>query len=167
MNQRPMIDFRFCQPQDVKSVCDLLRSSNLPYTDFDLDKINVIIAIDNKDIIGSIGVELYPPNALLRSFVLRPEYRGKGIASNMFRYLMSYGREKGIRDIHLLTDTADSYFISNGFIIANKNDAPSQIRETSEFKDLCPSTSTYMVKRDIQDETKAFHSNLHHCQTDE
>ena len=166
MNQKPMIDFRFCQQQDVNSVCDLLRSSNLPYKDFDLNKIKVILAIDDDDIIGSIGVELYPPNALLRSFVLRPQYRGKSIGNNMFQYLMSYGSQKGIRDIHLLTDTADSYFISHGFIVANRNDAPSQIRQTSEFKDLCPSTCTYMVKRDIQDEAKLFHRNLHHWITD-
>lgn len=167
MNQKPMIDFRFCQQQDVKPVCDLLRSSNLPHADFNLNKIKVILAIDNGDIIGSIGIELYPPNALLRSFVLHPDYRGKGIGNNMLQYLISYSSQKGIRDVHLLTDTADSYFISNGFIVANRNDAPAQIRKTSEFKDLCPSTSTYMLKKDIQDEAKVFHSNLHQWQTDE
>jgi len=166
MNQKPMIDFRFCQPQDVKSVGDLLRSSNLPYTDLDLNQIKVILAIDDGDIIGSIGIELYPPEALLRSFVLRAEYHGKGIGNNMFQYLMAYCSQTGIKDVHLLTDTAADYFGTKGFKIVNRNSAPLQIQQTSEFKDLCPSTSTYMVKRDIQDEAKVFHRNLHHWQTD-
>ena len=138
----------------------------MPYRDFDLNKMKVILVIDNEAVVGSIGVELYPPDALLRSFILRPEYRGKGIGNSLFSYLLSHSCQTGIRDLHLLTDTAADYFMSKGFTVVNRNSAPTQIQQTAEFTDLCPSTSTYMVKKDIQDEPKVFHRNLHHWITD-
>jgi amino-acid N-acetyltransferase len=53
-------------------------------------------------------------------------------------------RSSKLRSLYLLTTTAENYFPSFGFEVANRNDAPEPIRETTEFTTACPASATMM-----------------------
>jgi len=59
--------------------------------------------------------------------------------------MLAYCQQLGIENVHMLTTTAEKYFSSKGFSKANRNEAPSEIKNTSEFSFVCPSASAYMI----------------------
>jgi len=58
-----------------------------------------------------------------------------------------HAREHGAREIYLLTTTAERFFARAGYESVPRNDAPSAIRETSEFATICPASAALMRKR--------------------
>src|SRR5690606_21425360 len=106
--------------------------------------VEFISAYEAGKLIGCIGVEKYGDEGLLRSFAVEDAYRGRGIGNNLLAKLLEFCRRKGIMQLHLLTTTADEYFLKKGFEIANIESAPAPIKATTEFSLLCPSSSVYM-----------------------
>jgi len=144
------LKYRFSQADDLNAIKDLLIRSDLPVTDIDENKIDFIVAVNDKNaVIGCVGLERRGADGLLRSLAVDPSYRSKGIGHELFYYLLSTSRQYGIKDLHLLTTTAEKFFASSGFSVFPREEAPAPIKETAEFATICPSSSTYMVLRDI------------------
>jgi len=93
-----------------------------------------------------VGVELCGPNALLRSLVVAPAHRSNGRGTALVRHAENFARQQGARSIYLLTTTAESFFRRCGYVDADRQTAPQEIRETHEFSDICPATSAFLVK---------------------
>lgn len=93
-----------------------------------------------------VGVEFCGPNALLRSLVVTPGHRSKGLGAVLARRAEGYARDRGARAIYLLTNTAESFFKRLGYIAADRETAPDGIRATREFSDICPASSAFLVK---------------------
>jgi quercetin dioxygenase-like cupin family protein len=68
-------------------------------------------------------------------------------------------RQYGINNLHLLTTTAEKFFASPGFSVVPRDEAPASMKATSEFSSICPSSSTYMVMRDIQKKEACFYND--------
>jgi amino-acid N-acetyltransferase len=121
------ITYRFADSNDLSAISALLENSKLPISDIKPGKIDFIIASNAEDkIIGCIGIESYGA-ALLDRLLLKAQ-------------------QSGIETLHLLTTTAEKYFLKKGFSIAMREDAPQSIRNTIEFSSLCPSSSVYMLQ---------------------
>jgi amino-acid N-acetyltransferase len=58
--------------------------------------------------------------------------------------LLDIARANGIRDLWLLTTSAEAFFAKHGFEKADRSAAPPAIAETSQFRDLCPATAALM-----------------------
>lgn len=93
-----------------------------------------------------IGVELCGPNALLRSLVVAPAHRSKGLGAVLVRHAENYARDRGASSMYLLTTTAESFFKRHGYVEADRETAPEEIRATREFSDICPASSAFLVK---------------------
>jgi amino-acid N-acetyltransferase len=143
--EQSKIHFGFCEQNDLNKVLLLLKASNLPVEDISLDKVSLLLACSNGRIIGCIGLEQYNSNGLLRSFAVQKEFRNSGIGTSLFSHFLPCCMESGISTLYLLTETAEKYFISKGFEITDRNKAPHTIKATTEFSELCPSISSYMV----------------------
>jgi quercetin dioxygenase-like cupin family protein len=72
-----------------------------------------------------------------------------------------------VQNLHLLTVTAEKYFLSKGFIVTDRSLAPESIKCTSEFSTLCSSTSTYMTYYDFNSAALIYPKNLHLPKFDE
>ena len=94
-----------------------------------------------------IGLELYPPVALLRSLAVAVGERGQGLGSGLLADAERYAREHQVERIYLLTTSAQEFFARAGYERIEREAAPQAIRETQEFSLLCPSTSALMRKR--------------------
>src|SRR5688572_18857109 len=73
---------------DVPAIAALLREAELPHEDFAPHIAHFRVARDDRgNIIGTIGAEVHVPDALLRSLVVAPQSRGRGIGDQLLRDL--------------------------------------------------------------------------------
>ena len=94
-----------------------------------------------------VGVELYGPDALLRSLVVEPGLRAHGLGGSLVTHAEAYARKRGARTIYLLTTTAEAFFRSRGYSVTPRENAPPAVQATSEFSGLCPAASAFLSKR--------------------
>jgi amino-acid N-acetyltransferase len=83
---------------------------------------------------------------LLRSLVVAPAHRGRGLGDGLVRRLERAAADWGVERFWLLTTTAKTFFARRGFRVTPRADAPAEIAATHEFKSLCPSTATCMTR---------------------
>ena len=124
----------------------LLKDNNLPFEDIISSKVDFIVAEEQENILGCIGVEKYQEHVLLRSFAVADNYKGEGIGKELLLAMFEKSKEEDVQKIHLLTTTAEKYFKKYGFEICDRKEAPQSILKTKEFSEICPSSSAYMTK---------------------
>lgn len=124
----------------------LLRAENLPVEDLPESLNDFFVAAEGGDIIGVAGMEVYGNYGLLRSVAVSPGYRGRGIALKLVSQIESAGKSKGLSALYLLTETAADYFKNNGFIQISRDQAPAEIKTSSEFSHMCPVSAIVMEK---------------------
>jgi amino-acid N-acetyltransferase len=143
--------FLFAGITDFDTVIDLLNKSDLPNTDLDASKMSTfILAKDSNNTIGCIGLETFGEDGLLRSLVVDNNYRNFGIGSKLTDRLIALAVQRGVKKLHLLTNTAETFFAKKGFHKTERNLAPFTIGQSSEFTYVCPSSAVYMVLEDLE-----------------
>ena len=96
---------------------------------------------------GIVGLEFCGADVLLRSLVVAPDSRAAGLGSALVEHAESYARARGAGSMFLLTTTAEGFFSRRGYAPAQRESAPTAIRATGEFAELCPASSAFMVKK--------------------
>jgi amino-acid N-acetyltransferase len=129
-------------------VIGLLESASLPTSDLsDGDMSNFLYAGPATSPIGIVGLQFYGSDALLRSLVVSPSHRAKGLGQQLVEHAERHARARGIATVYLLTTTAEHFFRSRGYVVTPRDTAPSAIRSTPEFAGLCPASSAFLSKR--------------------
>jgi len=143
-----MIDasFDFARAEDLNAAADLLGECGLPYQDIHHHVAGLILAKEGSRIVGSVACEAYADVGLLRSLAVRAGYRYRGLATELFSRIVAHARSQRIGRLFLLTTTAQGFFAKRGFEVLSRNDAPSAIAATEEFRSLCPSTAVCMSR---------------------
>ena len=132
----------------LPAVSRLLNEAALPTSDLTPAKLEHFLARGRGDAPeGVVGLELYPPVALLRSLAVAVSARGQGIGSALLADAERYAREHQVKQIYLLTTTAERFFARAGYERVERDAAPQAIQETQEFSTLCPASSALMRKR--------------------
>ena len=85
-------------------------------------------------------------DALLRSLVVLPEFRGQGFGEAIAITLERIAAEASFSKLHVLTTTAEELFTKLGYRVEPRESAPALIASTSEFRDLCPASAIYLIK---------------------
>lgn len=137
---------RTATQDDLPSIENILGIYHLPANDCDEHLENFIIIEDNGTTIGVGGLEICEEFGLLRSIAVIPEFTGKGIGRLIFEILENNSRNKGVKAIYLLTETAVKYFSTLGFLILERSAAPQSITKTRQFLELCPASAELMYK---------------------
>ena len=130
----------------LTKVSEFLENNDLPYKDITLEKSIMFRYLDGDDnIIGSGGLEFYGPFALLRSIAVRRDLQGKGIGKTIVHDLLEKAKRKKVTAVYLLTETAHDYFSSLRFLDVDRASVPQEIRSSSEFSNVCPTSAACMV----------------------
>lgn len=95
-------------------------------------------------IVGAIGMEVYNPYGLLRSFVLKRASWNPGIGVKLIHILLSYAGHLKLSHVYLLAGTSTSFFEQMGFTVIPFEDIPEGILE-SEHLERSASKGTPMV----------------------
>ncbi len=86
------------------------------------------------------------PNALIRSVVVLPEARKRGLGVVVTESLVQHARENRVERLWLLTTSAAPFFERLGWRVADRSTAPAAIAQSRQFSDLCPASAALMVR---------------------
>jgi len=135
-------------PGDLGSIQALLAECNLPDQDLTSTNLGAFLLLrQGEDLVGSVGLEIYSPNALLRSLAIRQAQRGQGLGKELLSACESEATMRGVRTLYLLTNTAEKFFATHGYQRIERSAAPETLQHASEFRSLCPSSAVCMRKR--------------------
>jgi amino-acid N-acetyltransferase len=136
------------QPRPARAAATrLLEAANLPASDLTDEHLDHFFYCGPAaSPAGIVGLELYGPDALLRSLVVELGARAAGTGSALVRHAETYALTLGVSRIFLLTTTAEAFFARRGYGRTAREHAPESIRTTREFADICPASSALMVK---------------------
>ena len=149
--KRDDIVLECASPRDIESIHRLLVRSNLPLDGFN-DHIGATVvarkSADPRGVVGNATLELYGSYALLRSVAVDERERGQGLGQTVTGAALDIARERGVRAVYLLTETAGGFFPRFGFRPVERDDIPAEVRRSVEFTTACP-TSALAMKLDL------------------
>jgi amino-acid N-acetyltransferase len=129
-------------------VVTLLAASLLPHDDLTEAHLADFLGVYAGDrLVGVVGLERRGADGLLRSLAVAPPHRGRGLAAQLVEALEARARAHGVRDLYLLTTTAEAFFARRGYERADRAAVPEALRQTPEFASICPSTAVCMKKQ--------------------
>lgn len=127
---------RLARSSDRAGVEALLAAADLPLDGL-ADRFPASYAVAEA---GSAGT--YGANRLLRSVVVSPESRGRGLGERLVRERLASAAAQGLGTLYPLTTTAPAYFLRLGFRSAERADVPAAVREPREFSSVCPPSAS-------------------------
>jgi amino-acid N-acetyltransferase len=132
---------------DLSAVEKLLSASDLPLDGVRDNFSDFVVAEDQGEIAGAIGLENFGSVALLRSAVVSLGHRGSGVGRQLVEQLLENAEENGIKELYLLTTTAEEYFPRFGFARTPRSAVPDSVKASVEFQGACPDTAVVMTRR--------------------
>jgi N-acetylglutamate synthase-like GNAT family acetyltransferase len=138
------VSLRRAMHADDEAVTTLLRDSELPIDGVAEWLDRFWIAEHQGRVVGIAGMERYGDSGLLRSVAVVPEWRGTGIGRTLVDHVLEEGRAAGVREVYLLTTTAEHYFPRLGFSCCDRESVPAALRASAEFKGACPASAVVM-----------------------
>jgi amino-acid N-acetyltransferase len=129
-------------------VLELLAQCELPSSDLETSDLEIFLGCgDEANPSGIIGLEQHGDLGLLRSLAVAPEARNRGYAKQLVAKAEETAKNRGIKSIYLLTDTAEQFFTKLGYNKAERLSVPIAVQSTAEFSSLCPESAAVMVKQ--------------------
>jgi N-acetylglutamate synthase-like GNAT family acetyltransferase len=130
---------------DLPAALELLLDAALPVADLCAERL-ALVAYQQQEIRGVIGLESLENLGLLRSLVVSRAARGNRVGAALVSALEAQCRERRVQELWLLTIDADAFFEKLGYAVRSRDAAPDTIRGTEEFSVLCPGDAVLMSK---------------------
>ncbi len=133
---------------DLWAVLALLDAEHLPTADVGLHVKDFFVIRDAHRVIGAIGTETYGSDALLRSLIVAPDRRSRGLGRRLVEHALAASLAQDVRTVYVLTQSAERFAETLGFERCDRATVPAAIARTSEFASLCPASAVCM-RRDL------------------
>jgi len=142
-----MLKYSFASSENELAIKQLLTDCDLPNEDITAALCRHFLLVwDDSRLVGSVGLELRDRCGLLRSLAVDALYRRQKVATRLVSKIEDYAASMGVNNLYLLTMTAESFFKTHGYQLTARESAPVGIKQTGEFKNLCPASAVCMVK---------------------
>jgi amino-acid N-acetyltransferase len=137
------------QPADLPAISALLQHAKLPIEDLtNAPGLKFWVLEMQGELAGAVALEGIGREArLLRSLIVAPGQRGRGLARALAARVEQDARAEGIEQLVLLTETAQALFQRLGYRVIERAAAPEPLQWSAEFRSLCPATAICMAKR--------------------
>jgi amino-acid N-acetyltransferase len=126
---------------DFEPFLSALQDADMPTDDLTSEPFRYFTADDMAW--GGVGEG---PDALMRSIVVKPEARSRGLGVAVTEGLVLQARGAGVERMWLLTTSAAPFFERLGWRAADRSQAPPAIAQSRQFSGLCPASATLMVR---------------------
>jgi len=103
-----------------------------------------VVARDGEAVVGAAAVEPFGSAGLLRSVVVAEPLRGTGVGRELVAAAEDLARERGLRDLYLLTETAGGWFPRLGYAVVSREEARAAVGDSIEFTMVCATTGVPM-----------------------
>ncbi len=131
------------QREDIAAIQALLAEADLP-GDVEAHLADFLVARHQGRVVGCVGMETRGSDALFRSLVVAPAYRGLGLARRLYEALVERARMREVERAYLLTTTIEPLAQVWGFRRLDRALVPKGIQETSEFRVACCASAVAM-----------------------
>jgi XTP/dITP diphosphohydrolase len=135
---------RPARPSDLGPLLAMLSGAELPTAGVPPSLSTFLVADVSDRLVGAIGLERYDRVALLRSAVVAADARGRGIGAMLVEEILARARSWGVREVYLLTTTADDWFPRFGFTRVDRAALPAVLGASEELKGACPDSAVAM-----------------------
>ena len=132
--------------RDASHIHALLERNGLPTSDLEASQPQFIVLCEGAQIIGAGALQRFGSIALLRSVAVEPQRRGSGLARMIVQELERRAYASDVAQLVLLTQTAKRFFEHQGYQVIDRQQVPQAVQASEEFRSLCPSSATCMVK---------------------
>ncbi|PSR55705.1 amino acid acetyltransferase [Adhaeribacter arboris] len=132
---------------DRAAIVHLLSSCNLPTIDLPPTLENFVVIKNADSLMGTCGLEIYDAIALLRSLAVSADFEGKGLGNALYAAALHLAKEKNVKEVFLITNTAAVFFTKLGFTPVERSRVPATIQGTAQFSSVCPSSATIMYQK--------------------
>ncbi len=132
---------------DLPAIEALLAAASLPTADLaSARELRFRVVREAGRVVGAIGLERFGSSGLLRSLVVAPEMRGRGLGGVLVDAVERDARSAGLDALVLLTQTAEPFFAARGYARIERAAAPEAVKTSAEFASLCPASAVTMIK---------------------
>jgi len=146
MNPAPNV--RRGDSSDIGQMTSLLKASGLPTDDLEsIAQLDIWLLETEGRAVGTIALERYGSEGLLRSLAIAPEYRNRGLARRLVSKLEQDASADGVELLVLLTQTAEVFFQKLGYSNTDRSEISQTLKQSAEFKTLCPASARCMSRR--------------------
>ena len=133
--------------EDAGALLALMERAHLP-TDGLSDHLDAaLVARDGDRIVGSAAIEIYADGGLLRSVAVDADRRGTGLGARLTAAAIEDAERRALPALYLLTTTAEQFFPRFGFERIAREEVPSSVQASIEFRGACPASAIVMLKR--------------------
>lgn len=130
--------------ESFRAFRSLLKSSGLPADDLDFKKDLLVGYVEDGEMVGTGGLEIYGEYGLLRSLSVRLGTRGKALGTAITEYIIDEAKKRKLKGIYLLTETAHGFFVRKGFLDVSRENVPIELKASSEFSHVCGASAVAM-----------------------
>lgn len=89
---------------------------------------------DSPFLVGTVGLEVYPPYGLLRSFVLKKEAWNVKVYLRMMEVVLTYASNLSLKQIYLFAKEASPLLEQLGFLEISPKELPDSIRASQHHQ---------------------------------
>jgi amino-acid N-acetyltransferase len=146
VNRTVGFELRTAVERDADDIRALLEQSALPTADIATSRPGFIVAYEDATLVAVGGLQRFGTTGLLRSVAVFPTRRGHGLGRAIVQKLEQAARDMGLTELVLLTQTAQQFFAERGYRVIQRECASAAVRESEEFKSLCPQSACCMSK---------------------
>ena len=139
-------------PRHAPELAADLRTAGLPADDLD-EPGRIFFAFNDENGLrcGYVGAEWMGEDALLRSVVVLPLFRGRGHGRRIMEWMLGWLNRAGAHELYLLTDNVVPMMEKFGFRAIDRAAAPARVRATRQFSSQCPITAVLMHRPAAQE----------------
>ena len=142
----PQVTLRRATPADLPAVERLLAANGLILDDVTAGIADFFVAEAGGALVGTIGLEVRAPFALLRSAAVDPSRHGGGIGARLVARLVEDARSRKLAALYLFTPSAAPFFAQHGFVRTTRDAIPEELRNTGQFTHACGAAAVTMVR---------------------
>jgi N-acetylglutamate synthase-like GNAT family acetyltransferase len=133
--------------EDLTRIRRLLTMVDLPVEGVEEHPENFFVIYEDDKLVGVGGLEVHGPYGLVRSVAVHPTAQRRGVGRALFADIHQRALELGLRELYLLTTSAERFFSRLEFAPVPRKLAPEEIRRCAEFRDLCPDSAVLMRRK--------------------
>jgi amino-acid N-acetyltransferase len=138
------MNIQVAKTTDLPDILALLKAAALPVAGIERHVETALVARDARQLLGCAAVEVYGQAGLLRSVAVEAARRGEGLGERLTTAALELARQRGVRNIYLLTTTASHFFPRFGFTAIPRAELDPALEQSEELRGACPASALAM-----------------------